>query len=525
MPLFNRKELEDLETKEKPTTDETSDEDVQELEAVNDSEENDKELEETEESDTDESSFGFNISDQIDRIIHMLELLKNDAGMGKETGGLQDLVGGMLSPHILENMPLSDVVLNPEDNDSLGKMRGKITMMTGKKSGDEPMHIKKKTINIGDENDDAEGPCCDLGDEEEDLHKIHDKSEAIVSSMMQANRKFAALSNCDDYAASLRESYKYAAQLAKGAETEENIANVLYFANPAKYANSLDRETLYVISGVISDIALCPPYSPEFYATIAERIKVAYHNLLGSSMVKQAYFMTQEEPTYNKGFNICPKFKTVKGAGIPVTWAFCQQDCIEGKPEEDGKVSCKYAYWLEHVADSHAKAMEKLDVHVNPDNEDMNLRLPDGQRSFAQRGYMKGLEQRLEEADVRGREWDDKKKATKVDSGASGKMLNYEALMDEILTAECIHRDDSGNELTTEQKLRKDTKESKESKTTEQRLYNKNEKEKKAESKNFESKLADKFGTLESFDHNKLMDELLENAYPRKDAKRPQESD
>ena len=273
---------------------------------------------------------------------------------------------------------------------------------------------------------------------------------------------------------------------------------------------------------MINDISLCPDYKYETYKDLANRVKVAYQQLLNNQdMVKTAYYEVKEENSPSKGFNICPKYKTVKGAGIPVAMDFCQRECIEGKPEDNGEVSCKYAYWLEHVADSHAKVMEKLDVHRNPDNENTYLRLPDGQRAFPDRGYMKSLEKRLEEADIRGREWDKIDKASKVDSESPGKILNYESLMDEVLTDKDIHRNQSGYDKNTEIKLRKNNKEKKNIKTTEQRLYNKKpEKRKEKEEGNVEVKLLDSRDSFE-FDHSKLMDELLEKVYPRKDEKRP----
>jgi hypothetical protein len=149
----------------------------------------------------------------------------------------------------------------------------------------------------------------------------------------------------------------------------------------------------------------------------------------------------------------------------------------------------------------------------------MNLRLPDGQKSFAPRGYMKGIEQRIEEAGIRGRSWDDLKSASKIKSKASGKMLNYEALMDEILTDKDIHRTQEGSMENNEKKL-ENSRKNLNLNNTENRLYNKKEKSEPSIKDNIEFKISET-RKENSFDKTKLLDELIEKAYPRKEETRP----
>lgn len=457
----------------------------------------------TELKDIKDKPFGFNIADHLERIEKILSLLQEDLDM--DTNPMSEMLEKIMSPDILKNLPLSDIVLSPEDLDDMDDVRGKITIMKGKQHGDEPMKVKKKVIKFGD------------GDK---IKKIHKKSKDIVESMLHSNIRTASTNDIKEYINSLKLAFKDINKIISHGDDERLVAQSLYHLNPSKFASVINDDILNIISGTISDISLCPPYTKENYQSIADRIKVAYHSLLDNkNMVKSAYYITKKEGVPETGFNMCPKYKTVKGSYIPVPFDFCQRDCIEGKCEDNGSVSCKYAYWLENVADSHAKVMEKLDVHRNPANKDMNLRLPDGQKSFAPRGYMKGIEQRMEEANIRGRSWDDLKSASKIESKPSGKMLNYEALMDEILTDKDIHRTQEGSMESNEKKLEKGRK-NLNLENTENRLYNKKEKSEPSIKDNIEFKISENRKGNE-FDKTKLLDELIEKAYPRKEETRP----
>lgn len=459
----------------------------------------------TELKDIKKDSFGFNISNHLERIEKILSLLQEDLDM--DTNPMSEMLEKIMSPDILKNLPLSDIVLSPEDLDDIDDVKCKITIMKGKQHGNEPMKIKKKVIQFGD-------------NDKEKIKKVHKKSKDIIEAMLNSNVRTASNNDIKEYINSLKLAYKNVNKIVSHGDDERLVVQSLYYLNPSKFASMIDKNTLDIISGAISDISLCPPYTKENYQSIADRIKISYHSLLSDkNMVKSAYYITKKEGVPETGFNMCPKYKTVKGSKIPVPFDFCQRDCIEGKPEDDGSVSCKYAYWLEHVADSHAKVMEKLDVHRNPANKDMNLRLPDGQKSFAPRGYMKGIEQRIEEAGIRGRSWDDLKSASKIKSKASGKMLNYEALMDEILTDKDIHRTQEGSMENNEKKL-ENSRKNLNLNNTENRLYNKKEKSEPSIKDNIEFKISET-RKENSFDKTKLLDELIEKAYPRKEETRP----
>ena len=519
--LFVREDLEELENTIDPKSEgglfvredleklEKENSDVEELKDV---EKTDEECEECEELPSGLSKpFGFSISDHLDRIQSLLDLLQQDIDVDKGLSPkpLMNMIEKMMAPGFLKSFPLSDVILSPLDEEDLGKIRGKITMMTGKQIGDEPMKIRKKTVDIEDEDTDT-------------VKKIKLRASQVVNDMRKSNHKFASISDLNEYVNSLKLAYRYLNKLSYNPNQDYLIIKSLHYMNPSKFAGKIDSDTNYIINGVISDISLIPPQDQEAYQLLADRVKVAYHNLLEKqSMTKQAYFRTKEEGSISQGFNLCPKYKTVKGEKIPVAWDFCQRDCIEGRVETNGDVHCKYAYWLENIADSHAKVMEKLDVHRNPNNDDVKLNLPDGKKAFAPRGYLKGTEQRIEEAKIRGRSWDDLKKSKKITSGASGKMLNLESLMDEILTDKDIHRDQSDSDKSYEQKLR--TVDNLVEKSTEQRLYNTKEEKNKKEEGNIEARISDNRKGTE-LDYTKLMDELIEQAYPRKEAERPQEN-
>jgi hypothetical protein len=514
-------ESEEVEELEEPEGEfEESDDDDYDEDYDEDDEGDEGRDEEPEGLEESEDAFGFNIADHLKKIQDILSLLITDLTSSHEEGnsGVMSLMNKMMNSNILDSLPLSGVALSPEHKGKLDGIRGKITMMTGKKEGDSPMHVDEKVINLGDKPHHSLPEGCNSC--EEDLEDVsHDVGETIAA-MSQIQKRFAS-ANSDTYIYNTKEAFDLLVKCADNPShvNELVVSEVIRYLNPEKYATTLDKKTKKVISGLISDLT-CYSETAEFFENLSERLKYAYHSLLPQkTMLKKAFYETRGDGGLNLGYNMCPKYKTFNRTDIPVSWTFCGRDCIEGKTETDGSVLCRYAYWLENVADSHAKVMNKLDVQKNPNNEDMNLRLPDGKRAWAPRGYMKGTELRMEEADIRGREWDNLKTSKKTTSGAPGKMLNYESLLDEVLTSKDIHRHETGYDQNTEAKLKEINKKDEVDSNTEARLYNKKDKGKEVDA-NVEKRLLE-FRESFKFDTDKLMDELLEQAYPRKDSIRP----
>jgi len=71
----------------------------------------------TELKDIKKDSFGFNISDHLERIEKILSLLQEDLDM--DTNPMSEMLEKIMSPDILKNLPLSDIVLSPEDLDDI----------------------------------------------------------------------------------------------------------------------------------------------------------------------------------------------------------------------------------------------------------------------------------------------------------------------------------------------------------------------------------------------------------------------
>jgi hypothetical protein len=242
-------------------------------------------------------------------------------------------------------------------------------------------------------------------------------------------------------------------------------------------------------------------------------------------MKRSAYFNTRNEQPV-EGTNNCPRMKTQKARGleVPVEWGFCREQCTEGRPMGDGSVECRYAYWLENVADSHEAAMNRLDEQHNPANKQMELRLKDGERSHPEKAQMKGYEARLSESGKRGRSWDSVKAAETIASGVTGAMMNTEALIDEVLKSGDIQRDQSGNLVPMEKKLREASGTMKDDPNfnREEHLDSRRDKDHhEIEVMALDARLDDA-DTRNEFDHTALLDELIERAFPRKDSRLPE---
>lgn len=116
-------------------------------------------------------------------------------------------------------------------------------------------------------------------------------------------------------------------------------------------------------------------------ATPAQNVRVAY-----TTLATQA-----GEP-----FLLCPKGQKVFGHAVPMEISKCRENCIDSRTDHEGKVSCAYADWL-RTADTHDKAMGRLDVHRHPDNA-TNLNLAEGERAKALTPDEIGYEGRFEES-------------------------------------------------------------------------------------------------------------------------------
>lgn len=450
----------------------------------------------------------FNIGDHLSRIMKMLQ----SGSFGSPF--LVKMVKKMLEPHLMGHMPLGDVTLDDDDVDKLGKFRGKIVIMTGS-----PEKMEKKVIKIASKEEDEFGTIV-----EKVLAKISDIHEA-AQDLRTENVKVASKEPVE-YQRSLRQAYSIAQTCRDMGPLREDVAKILDFIDPTKYADSINPDTLKIASDVISDISWYTE-APEFWDSISERIKIAYRSMSDKGMVKNAYFMTSPSAVSETGTNICPRFKTQKQRDleVPVEWSYCREQCIEGKSEDDGSVTCKYAAWLDKVADSHDKVMETLDVYRNPANDDMKMRIPDGKRSNPTRPVLKSLEQRLAEADLRtGKPWSENGEDK---NGRKLKNVTVEDLIGEILdSGSSGQRSDAGHQETTETKLRDASGDAGKADISERRLDQRRNQYKsssaKGEQQITEARLDD-IRDLFEMPTDKLFDEMLERVNPRTDSEKPTE--
>lgn len=454
----------------------------------------------------------FNIGDHLGRIVKMLE------GGDFASPFLSKMVKRMLEPHLMGHMPLGDVTLGDDDVEDLGNFRGKTVITMGS-----PGKMEKKVVKIASSSVDELGHVT-----ERVLAKVADIFEA-AREMKKSNVRVAS-SEPVEYERNVRKAFTIAQTCRDKGVLPEDVSKILDLIDPTRYANRIDNKALRIASDVISDISWYTE-SPAFWDSISERLKVAYRVLCdgGEGMVRSAYVMTMPSAVGEKktGTNVCPRFKTQKQRDleVPVDWSYCREQCIEGKSEDDGSVSCKYAAWLENVADSHDKVMETLDVYRNPANDDMKMRIPDGKRSNPERPIMKSLERRLSESSKRtGKPWSEE---GKDDTGRSLRNVTVEELLGEVLgDGSSGQRDGKGRQETTETKLRDSSGEARKGDISERRLderrkrYNSSSAE--GEQKITEAKL-DKVRDQYEVPTNKLFDELLERVSPRTDSEKPAE--
>ena len=474
----------------------------------------DEEFEEPDDEDG-EDDFEFDIEDHLNRIMSLF-------GLGKRDGfpdGISGLLSKMLSPHIMSSLPFSDVTLDDEDLDSADKAHGKMVIMHGKKSGDEPMKVKVIKKNISP---------IDLDEDEESIKKISRK----VSDRLSAIREFSknvrtasvdvnsVITDRLEYINLLKDGFDIAHRFAdaRGDVDSVMVSDLIACINPGEYRKSIPSSVRKIVSEVISDLAM---YSETegFFRSAAERIKLAYRGIVDGKegMSRIAYYEVRNAPSEEaEGYNPCPKFKS-SGVEVPVEWNFCRDYCVEGKQQEDGSVECKFSSWLEKVADSHEKAMNRLNEQKNPVNEHMRLRIPDGQKENPKREIDTHIEVKFEKEGKHGRKWDD----AKPKDGLAGRHMNVEALIDEMLDGSGPRRTDSGNESSTEKKLRESSSSDLKDSTMETKLEDKHDDAAYSNGRSNEETLIAEVRPKRNFDTDKLLDELIQDAFPRDHEKRP----
>jgi hypothetical protein len=131
----------------------------------------------------------------------------------------------------------------------------------------------------------------------------------------------------------------------------------------------------------------------------AYRVHSVYSSYIPKNKNTRLAF-TYLETQAGEGFQMCPKAKQQLGYAVPMELSKCRDKCIDHKISSEGRVTCAYAQWLKYSADTHEKAMARLDVQRHPDNEANALELKAGERSKPDTKEMRNLEQRMYEADL-----------------------------------------------------------------------------------------------------------------------------
>ncbi len=466
------------------------------------------------EGDDDSAEFDFDIGDHLDRLLSLLDLGGED-GINDGIGGLLEK---MLSPHIMSALPFSDVALDDEDLDGADDLRGKIVMMHGHGQAGEPMEMQKKVIDLGKDQIAASRQKVEL--------RLAGVKRLL--SKEPSNIRVAAIgaeSVVDDrieYMGLLQDAFDLALRYAdaRGQVSDDSVADLIVALEPGEYRRSLPTSTRQLVSGVISDLAMYNE-TEGFFRSAAERIKAAYRAMVDGGMSRSAYYEVRKAPAEEtEDYNPCPKFRS-SGVEVPVEMSFCRDYCIEGKQQPDGKVECKFSKWLEKVADSHQKAMSRLDEQKNPVNDHMQLRLPDGQKEHPRRAVDTHIEVKFEREGKHGREWDDLKSSAK----SAGRHMNYEALISEMLDESHLGRGTADPRVPTEERLNASRKDDEDQKQAEVML----DKADKWDDKIHEDGRSNTEANVEGvrpkkgFDTDKLLDELIEDAYPRDHDKRSKE--
>jgi len=163
--------------------------------------------------------------------------------------------------------------------------------------------------------------------------------------------------------------------------------------------------------------------------------------------------------------------------------------------------------------------MNRLDEHKNPVNEDMRLRIPDGKKENPKREIDTHIEVKMDRGGKRGRKWDDMMPS----KGLAGRHMNVEALIGEIIDGGGPRRHDVGNDDSTEKRLRASSKSNMKDEPKESMLEDKRKDDAFKDGKSNEETLISKVRPEKSFDVDKLLDELIQDAFPRDHEMRPKE--
>lgn len=447
----------------------------------------------------------FDIGDHLKRVLKMMDLVSGDHRGGGGPGmGLMKLLKRMTMPSMMDFLPFGGETLGDNDRGKMNNVHHKIVMVIG----------KPKEARID-------------SDDIEDIEEVSDSVEGKVAAMRDvlnikvAARTMVSPEDAADSVTRLSNAFLVALRCADkttvGEPAEDDVVSIIRACNPVKHRRVASKDTMNILSGIVADTSAYTD-APAFWRSIATRIKLAYRNMMDENvdaMEKEAFVVTRnpvEDFTGRQGFNICPKFKTATNAkaAVPVEHSYCRDYCVEGRPEPDGTVTCKYAKWLDTI-DTHEMAMARYPELKNPANDDMKMNLPDGQRYFPRKANAYSIEQRMQ---------GERLNSTKRDATTNLERQIGDAKKPSL-------RSEDGQFETTEEKLVMSRgKRKAPADTTESRLGDKRDDsshgvgpENAMESRIREAFSGDEF----KFDRRKLIDELLEDAFPRKDSERPQE--
>ncbi len=464
----------------------------------------------------------FDIGDHIGRLLSLVRMLSGEGD--SPGGGIMKLVKRMTSPSIIDAVPFGNQVLDDGDKDKLDGIHGK-TVIIIKKLGDGDVDLDDMAFGRG-----RGGPGRGLGlglgpwadscplnvgpDDEEDVEEIKDKVDDEIEPVRDASAEMVGTADVGSMMRSakcLNDSFYVAMRCAEASKTGEpsvdEVADLIRACSPIVHRNLKSAEFSAILSGVTSDLATYIP-TEGFFRNVADRIKLAYQILRESSdeaMVKSAFVVTRnpvEDFTGRQGVNICPKFKTQLSSkmSVPVEHSYCRDYCIEGRPEPDGTVTCKYADWLANM-DTHEKVMARYPEQKNPVNAEMPARIPDGERGHPRKPNAITIEGRMQQNGLNLASHDTRN--------------NMEALIGELL-ADGPSRSGEGRGETTERKLREKFGSDGVEGISERRLDDK--RDDSAHGVGPENALESRMRAASpegKFDHRKLIDELVEDEYPR----------
>lgn len=139
----------------------------------------------------------------------------------------------------------------------------------------------------------------------------------------------------------------------------------------------------------------------------ALKLKEIYASALPQSQnIRTAYTTLRTQG--GEPYLLCPKGIHVMGHAVPMEVSKCRENCIDSKVDESGAVSCQYQSWLKH-ADTHEKAMARLEVHRHPDNAENALAYDEGSRGLPYKLSDLPVEKRFEDSNQGSNKVRDKK--------------------------------------------------------------------------------------------------------------------